>query len=133
MRSILYILLVVATLSQSACMTSFTQGSSTQRFLMIQQKTLVKVQNNCAPHLKIESVMGVYTSDVQYGDSYTAVLVRQPFMDGNMKLTVKGYGDLNEYLGSSTQAFTLTADGDRQEVWEVNNLFLPNGKGGCVK
>ena len=94
----------------------------------------VRVVNNCAPFLDLETIIGVVVTGLPYGGSVTVPLVSAPFGGSNrrLELTAKGYTADRKYLGSLTAHFHVsTYDGSRGEVWEVDRLHLPNGRGGC--
>ena len=106
----------------------------TQLFVMYQIGVTVRVVNNCAPFLDLESVGGVVMKGLPYGDSTTIPMVSAPLSGSyrRMSLTAKGYTASRVYLGSATVEFHVsTYEGSREEVWEVNRLHLPNGRGGC--
>lgn len=105
-----------------------------QLFIMYQVGMVVRVVNNCAPFLDLETVNGVLVQGLPYGSSVTVPMVSEPFSGSyrQMSLTAKGYTANREYLGSLTATFQLsTYDGSRSAVWEVDHLRLPNGRGGC--
>ncbi|MEX2013563.1 MAG: hypothetical protein WD897_01465, partial [Parcubacteria group bacterium] len=102
-------------------------------FVFYQVGVAVRVVNNCAPFLDLETVSGVVVKGLPYGSSITVPLVSQPLGGSNrsLLLTAKGYGSNREYLGSVTANFYVsTYEGSRGEVWEVDRLNLPRGRGG---
>ena len=128
MRKIISLLLAVVL---GGC-ASITQGGVTQRYFSLQQAALVRVVNNCAPSLKVESIDGVINPSIKYGHSFTAVLVRQPFSSNSLVLTVEGF-DGNRYLGSSTRTYYVDANqGANQYVWEVTSIQTSSGDG-CLR
>ncbi len=109
-------------------------GSGTKVYVLYQVSVIARVINNCAPHLELENISGVVVKDLPYGSSTTIPLISLPFSASNrqVSLTVKGYTDKREYLGSMTKTFYVsTYEGSREEVWEVDRLRLPGGRGGC--
>ncbi len=127
-------LVALVAIAVNGCATIRMPNGTTQRYVMYQVGVVVRVVNNCAPLLDIERVGGVVVKGLLYGESATVPLVSTPFSGSNrrMPLTVKGYTDKNEYLGSATQTFSVsTYEGSREEVWEIDRLNLPGGRGGC--
>lgn len=105
-----------------------------QLYIMTQVGVVVSVVNNCAPFLDGDATSGIAFRGLPYGSSATVPLVSAPFGGSyrSMLLTVKGYNERREYLGSATQEFYVsTYDGSRSAVWEVDQLRLPHGRGGC--
>ena len=106
----------------------------TSGFGFYQIGVTVHVVNNCAPFLDFERAGEVEMKGLPYGSSGAIHLTSLPFSgsDRRMSLTVKGYGRNREYLGSMTKTFYVnTHSGSREEVWEVDSLRLPGGRGGC--
>jgi len=131
MRRLFVFLVPAFIVPMSGCYT-LRQGENVQKYTTIQQSVFVRVVNNCAPSLVIEGMGGVIKSNLGYGESFTVVLVRQPFSSSELTLTVKGSAS-GRYLGSATKTYYVNYDqGARQEVWEVNYLNLPGGSGGCL-
>jgi hypothetical protein len=127
------LLLSFLALLSTGCMT-VTQGGATQKYILLQTAVIVRVQNNCAPFLSIETTEGVIASRIAYGDGYTVLLPQIPFTSNQVWLTVKGYTAQNEYLGSANNQFsTNSSQGTQRVPWEINYLSLPNGRGGCFK
>lgn len=109
-------------------------GGGVQLYVPYQVGSFVRVVNNCAPFLDLETVNGVVVEKLPYGGSTTVPLISMPFGGSyrRMFLTAKGYTAVREYLGSATAEFGVsTYEGSRSEVWEVNRLHLPSGRGGC--
>ncbi len=129
------VFLVVLALASSGCVRYAVDGR-TRTAIMLQVGVVVRVVNNCAPVLEIERVGGRMGA-VSYGNSTTVILESTPFTGSNrrMPLTVKGYNPTAQgqvYLGSQTREFyASTYEGTREEVWEVDYLRLPTGRGGC--
>lgn len=129
----LFVLGLVA-VAASGCASMGPVASPQRRVVMWQVGVVVQVVNNCAPLLNIERVGRLEVRNLPYGESATVPLVSTPFSGSNrrMPLTVKGYTEKNEYLGSDSREFYAnTYEGSREEVWEINYLRLPNGRGGC--
>src|SRR3989344_2598147 len=106
----------------------------TRLYVPYQVGVFARVVNNCAPCLDLETVSGVVVEKLPYGGSITVPLISMPFGGSyrRMSLTAKGHTANREYLGSVTREFHVsTHEGSRSEVWEVNRLYLPNGRGGC--
>ncbi|MDZ4205633.1 MAG: hypothetical protein U1C12_00225 [Patescibacteria group bacterium] len=106
----------------------------TSGFGFYQVGVTVRVVNNCAPLLDLERVDGVEVKGLPYGSSASIQMVSTPFSGNNrqMSLMAKGYGLNLEYLGSITKIFHVsTSQGSREEIWEVDRLRLPGGRGGC--
>ncbi|MDO8728894.1 MAG: hypothetical protein Q7K26_03260 [bacterium] len=131
-----FVFLILVTLVASGCVAIPVGGSGggSRLYVLYQVGVVARVVNNCAPHLELETVSGVVVKDLPYGSSTTIPLISLP-LSGNSRqvtLTVKGYTDKREYLGSMTKIFYVsTYDGSREEVWEVDRLNLPRGRGGC--
>lgn len=137
MRKLLSTLIVaVVALSQSACAPVIVQQPHGPRFGMVslQQRVLVTVQNNCVPYIDVFTGTVVYSVGLPYADHVVAPLVRQPFTNGEFTLVVRGYNEKKEFLGTDTRRYSISSyEGEKNEVWEVNYLNLPNGRGGCIK
>ncbi|OHB17044.1 MAG: hypothetical protein A2544_00895 [Candidatus Zambryskibacteria bacterium RIFOXYD2_FULL_43_10] len=106
----------------------------THGFGFYQIGVTVRVVNNCTPFLQLDTVSGIEVKELPYGSSVTVHLTSAPFSGSQrqLSLTAKGYGPSREYLGSSTKIFHVsTYQGSREEVWEVDRLRLPGGRGGC--
>jgi len=132
MRKIFLVLGLALIVPMSGCYT-LRQGESVQKYSTIQQSVFVRVVNNCAPSLVIEGMGGVIKSNLGFGESFTVILVRQPFSSSELTLTVKGSAS-GRYLGSSTKTYYVNYDqGSKQEVWEVDYLRLAGGNGGCPR
>lgn len=130
MKLISVLMLVLAT---SGCYTIHT-STGPQRYLMLQVGVVVGVVNNCAPYLALERAGAMVIDGLPYGNSTTVALESAPFSGSSrpMTLTVKGYTARGDYLGSQTKTFYAnTYEGTREEVWEIDYLQLPNGRGGC--
>lgn len=95
----------------------------------------VRVVNNCAPFLDLERITGqAVVVGLPYGRSVFIPMTSRPFTGGNRSLVLvaKGYTLTRGYLGSGTRRFDVSIyDGSREDVWEVNEISLPNGRGGC--
>jgi len=95
----------------------------------------VRVVNNCAPILSLESLNGIEIKELPYGNSTTVPLISAPLSGRHRRLylTAKGYTADRVYLGSATRTFHVsTYTGSRSDVWEVDRLHLPGGRGGCM-
>ena len=125
--------LVALSLSTTGCL--LVPGpAGNEGYIFHQVGVAVRVVNNCAPYLDLETVVGVVVRGLLYGDSVTVPLVSAPFGGSNrrLELTAKGYTADRQYLGSVTAHFYVsTYSGSRGEVWEVDRLRLPHGRGGC--
>ncbi len=111
-----------------------SEGGRGKIYVPYQVGAFVRVVNNCAPYLDLETVNGVVKEALPYGGSVTVPLISMPFGGPHraMALTAKGYTAAREYLGSMTAVFHVnTYQGSQVAVWEVNQLNLPNGRGGC--
>ncbi|OHA92459.1 MAG: hypothetical protein A2665_00520 [Candidatus Zambryskibacteria bacterium RIFCSPHIGHO2_01_FULL_46_30] len=130
----LFVVVLVA-LVVGGCVAYPIGGSDgTLLYVPYQVGVFARVVNNCAPLLDLETVNGVVVQGLPYGNSVTVPLISMPFGGSNrrMSLTAKGYTVERQYLGSLTaQFYVSTYQGSRSEVWEVNRLYLPNGRGGC--
>lgn len=123
-------------LAVSGCIAIPTGPSrgGTQYFLFLQVGIVVRVVNNCAPLLDLERVEEIVVEGLPYGSSITVPLVSTPFTGSHrsVPLTAKGYTERREYLGSATKTFHVsTYRGTHSEIWEVDYLRLPGGRGGC--
>ncbi len=124
-------------LSASGCVRYAVNGQ-TRTAILLQVGVVVRVVNNCAPVLELERVGGRVGS-VTYGNSTTVIMESTPFTGSNrrMLLTVRGFQPTDAgqvYLGSQTREFYVsTYEGTREEVWEVDHIRLPNGRGGCAR
>jgi hypothetical protein len=125
---------ILAALYLSGCVTVMQEDGTRQRFLFLQAGVMLRVVNNCAPSLTVESVSGVMVSNLAYGSSITIPLAPAPLSrNRQLVLVAKGAGSSREYLGSQTRTFyTDPSQGTREEVWEIDHLSLPNGRGGCI-
>lgn len=124
--------LMVLTVLSGGCM--LVPGPTGGGYIFHQVGIAVRVVNNCAPFLDLETVVGVVVRGLPYGDSVTVPLVTAPFGGSNrrLELTAKGYGPNREYFGSTTAHFYVsTYEGSRGEFWNVDRLGLPGGRGGC--
>ncbi len=129
-----FVAIAAIALVTNACTTVRLADGTTQRFAMVQVGVVVRVLNNCTPFLDLERVGGMVVKGLPYGESATIPLVSTPFGPGNreMPLTAKGYSANMEYLGSVSKTFYVsTSEGSREEVWEIDRLNLPGGRGGC--
>jgi len=135
MRKFLYTLLVgVSSLTSSACVATLHQGyGAPQTYLSVQQKTFVKMRNNCAPFIRIEGIVGTYAEKLPLGQPYTVVLARLPGGGNEGIITVTGFDKDGVYFGSAEKKFSFALNTDRVESWSVDQLKLSNGKGGCPK
>ena len=125
-------LLVLVAVATSGCM--LVPGPTGGGYIFHQVGIAVRVVNNCAPFLDLETVVGVVVQGLRYGDSVTVPLVSAPFGGSNrrLELTAKGYTPDRVYLGSTTAHFYVsTYEGSRGEVWTIDRLGLPGGRGGC--
>lgn len=136
MKKVLFLL--AAIMATSGCVKYVRPDGTTQRVILYQVGVVVRVVNNCAPFIDLERVNGIVVKDLAYGQSATVPLVSTPFGGSNrqMPLIAKGYDELKEgkrpYLGSATRTFYAnTYEGSREEVWEIDQLRLPNGRAGC--
>ena len=130
MKRLMVLVAVAAVLS--GCM--LVPGPTGGGYIFHQVGIAVRVVNNCAPFLDLETVVDVVVRGLRYGDSVTVPLVSAPFGGSNrrLELTAKGYTADRAYLGSTTAHFYVsTYEGSRGEVWEVDQLRLPGGRGGC--
>ncbi len=130
------LLVVLVAVLASGCVAFPVGGPNGTRRLYVpyQVGAFVRVVNNCAPLLDLETVNGVVVEGLPYGSSATVPLISLPFGGSyrRMFLTAKGYTADRVYLGSATAEFHVsTYEGSRSEVWEVNRLHLPHGRGGC--
>lgn len=130
-------LVVLVAVAASGCV-AVPRPGGTEWYIMLQVGVSVRVVNNCAPYLDLERVGGVVVKGLAYGDSATIPMASTPFSGSNrqMPLTAKGYTVAKDgsrvYLGSVTRDFHVsTYEGSREEVWEVDRLYLPRGRGGC--
>lgn len=133
MKQMFFVLLSVA-LGGCAVVPVRPHSVITGGFGFYQVGVTVRVVNNCAPFLDLERVDGVEVKGLLYGSSATIHMTSAPFSGSQrqMSLTAKGYSQNQEYLGSATKIFHVsTHQGSREEVWEVDRLRLPNGRGGC--
>lgn len=133
-KSLFALALIAIAVAMSGCATIHYADGSTQRYVMLQVGVIVRVVNNCAPLMDLERVGGVVVKGLPYGESATVPLISRPFSGSNrgMPLTAKGYTAAKEYLGSASREFNANIyEGSREEVWEVDQLRLPNGRGGC--
>ncbi|MFZ2048887.1 MAG: hypothetical protein WAV25_01145 [Minisyncoccia bacterium] len=134
MRKFLYTTLVAVALTQNACAVTLQQSyGATQKYLTIQQKTFVKMRNNCAPFIRIEGVVGTYAEKVPLGQPFTVVLVRQPGESDQGLITVTGFDKDGTYFGSNERTFQFYLGQDRIESWTVDYLKSPNSGGGCPR
>lgn len=132
-------LVVLAAVAMGGCVGVQGSRGGTEWYVMAQVGVTVRVVNNCAPYLDLERVGGVVVKGLAYGDSATIPMASTPFSGSNrqMPLTAKGYriapgSTARVYLGSVTRDFSVsTYEGSREEVWEVDQLRLPGGRGGC--
>ncbi|MBI2674039.1 MAG: hypothetical protein HYX23_02030 [Candidatus Zambryskibacteria bacterium] len=131
MKNIFFVLLLVA----SGCaVVPVRPYAVTGGFGFYQVGVTVRVVNNCTPFLDLERVDGIEVKGLPYGSSVTVHMTSTPFSGSQrqLSLTAKGYGSNREYLGSATRIFHVsTYQGSREEVWEVDQLRLPGGRGGC--
>ena len=128
--------LILTGMLMGGCITTrdMVGGGVEQRFLMTQVGVVVRVRNNCTALLDLETVNGPVYRGLVYGNAITIPLVSTPFSGTSryMLLTAVGYTAEREYLGSITRRFSVdTYEGSRQDVWEVDQLRLPKGRGGC--
>lgn len=133
MKQMFFVLLSVA-LGGCAVVPVRPHSVITGGFGFYQVGVTVRVVNNCARYLDLESVNEVEVRGLVYGASATVHLTSAPFSGSNrqMFLVAKGYGENREYLGSITKVFHVsTHQGSREEIWEINSLRLPGGRGGC--
>ena len=131
---IVFVMGLIALLSSACANRGVVNTTPQRRVIMWQVGVRVHVVNNCAPLLDLERDGRVEIKDLPYGESAQVPLVSGAFGGNNrqMFLIAKGYTVKNEYLGSATRTFYAnTYEGSREEVWEVDRLNLPNGRGGC--
>ncbi len=130
-----FFLLTLVALVTSNCATTGIVGGPMRTVAMPQVGVRVHVVNNCAPTLDLESDGRVEVKGVPYGASAIVSLSSRPFSGSSrgLFLVAKGYTLKSEYLGSETRQFYVSIyEGTREEVWEINYLRLPSGRGGCV-
>ncbi|MEX2013835.1 MAG: hypothetical protein WD896_00580 [Parcubacteria group bacterium] len=132
-RLVVVTLIVLVT---SGCVAIPVGGpNGAQLYILYQVGVVVSVVNNCAPWLDGEATSGTTFQGLPYGSSTTVPLISAPFGGSyrSMVMTVKGYNEKREYLGSQTREFYVsTYDGSRSTVWVIDRLDLPKGRGGCV-
>lgn len=123
--STLIVALVV--LSQGACSTNMRLNFD------LRQKVFVTATNNCSTRVALESEGVTYVPNIVLGGSDVAVLARKQFSEPRVQLTAKAYGTLGEYLGSRTETYYFTSEGDRREALNVNwvERMGTSGSGGC--
>lgn len=129
-------ILFLAALATGCATIQYPDGSR-QKIFLPQVATVVTVHNDCAPILDVHGSNGLIMAGVGYGRSVTIPLISTAFSGNNRSsfLTVKGFVDTprgREYLGSLTREFYVnTYEGTQREPWTIDNLRLPNGRGGC--
>lgn len=130
-----FFLAMLITLVASGCANKGPVNTTPQRrVVMWQVGVRVHVVNNCAPLLDLERDGRIEIKGLPYGESAQVPLVSTPFSGSSrrMFLVAKGYTEKSEYLGSYTRQFSVnTSRGSQEEVWEINRLNLPGGRGGC--
>ena len=134
MKRFFPVVVLVALVAVGCVAVPIGRPGGAQLYVPYQVGVFARVVNNCAPLLDLETVSGVVEKGLPYGGSATVPLISLPFGGSHrrLSLTAKGYTAAREYLGSSTAEFHLsTHEGTRMEVWEVNRLYLPSGRGGC--
>ncbi len=128
-------LVVLVAIATSSCAVIPVGGVNGPRlYLMYQVGVVVSVVNNCAPFLDGEATSGIAFQGLRYSGSTTVPLVSAPLSGSyrSMFLTVKGYNEKREYLGSATREFQVdTYRGSQSAVWVIDRLTLPNGRGRC--
>lgn len=111
-----------------------TEGGTRRIEIRTQRTVAVRVVNNCAPLLDVEGDRGRLLTGLQFGQART-VFLQAPFLAGGDNVTlhiiVQGWAG-NRYLGSAQQPYSIGPYyGSRSEVFIVEYLSLPNGRGGC--
>ena len=136
MKKFVFLMILPGLMSMMGCVRYAVNGQQ-RTVIMLQVGVVVKVVNNCAPLIDLERVGGVVATGLKYSQSATIPLVSTPFSGSNRQiaLTAKGFKTTPEgqvYLGSQTRTFSVsTNEGSREEVWEIDYLQLPRGRGGC--
>lgn len=127
--------IALAAVLAGGCVAFPVGGSDGTRFYIpYQVGVFARVVNNCAPYLDLETVNGIVQKGLPYGSSATIPLISTPFGGSyrQMALVAKGYNEKREYLGSVVAVFHVsTYQGSQAEVWVVDRLHLPGGRGGC--
>jgi hypothetical protein len=129
------IMVLFLAMTTSGCYHSIYEGGVRQRHVMPQVGVILRIQNNCAPLLDLERpAEGIVLQALPFGNGRTVPLSTMPFTGTSRQIAVivKGYTPSGEYLGSQTKTFHVsTHRGSREEVWIVDRLTLPGGRGGC--
>src|SRR3989344_5648964 len=134
MKKLVFVLMSMIGLMSTGCVRYAVNGQQ-RTVVMFQVGVVVRVVNNCAPILDLERVGGLVATGLKYSQSATIPLVSTPFSGSNRQiaLTAKGFKTTPEgqvYLGSQTRTFSVsTNEGSREEVWEIDYLQLPSGRG----
>lgn len=131
------IFLLLALVASGCALTVVHPDGSKTTYVPIQVTSFVRVTNSCTPYMDFERSIGV-VKVLEYGQSDTIPLVSTPFSGPNrcMMLQAKGYKKLEdgkrEYLGSAIATFCVdTYNGSREAFWDVTQISLPHGRGGC--
>lgn len=133
MKKLISVMLIA--LAVGGCSVHMPNGTTVR--ILSQVGITVRVVNNCAPIVDIESSRGVVVAGLPFSGSHS-VAWESDAWSGNyrkMFLTAKGYSaDRQLYFGSYTKEFTINVrDGSKAEPWEINNLHLPGAHQNCVK
>jgi len=137
MKKLVFVLLVSIAASGCATRTYRTSNGAlvTRRVVLPQVAISVKVTNDCAPILDLETIAGIVFPGLKYSESATVPLMPVSSNQGtrSMTLTVKGYDPAKSlYLGSDERQFSVsTYSGSNEDTWRVTSISLPNGRGGC--
>lgn len=131
-----FILAGLIALAASGCALPMPNGTVVRIPPLSQIGASVRVLNNCAPILDIESVGGLIVVGLPYSGSHTVWLESAAFSGSHREMTliVKGYSaDRRVYLGSAQKTFTVNIhQGSRAEAWEINQLRLPGRYHRCI-
>jgi len=121
-------------LAVSGCSVHMPNGTIVR--ILPQVGMSVRVVNNCAPIIDLESANGLAVVGLPYSGSHTVWLESAPFSGDHrrMFLTAKGYSaDRSIYLGSVTKEFAVSIHhGSGTEPWEINELRLPGRHHRCL-
>ena len=112
MKKLVFVLLVSIAASGCATRTYRTSNGAlvTRRVVLPQVAISVKVTNDCAPILDLETIAGIVFPGLKYSESATVPLMPVSNNQGtrSMTLTVKGYDPVKSlYLGSDEPQFSF--------------------------